>query len=124
MAYRDKSQGFAFVYVDIHKLLASQKSMQVEAMPPNPNMVNMNRDPQAPMKEEEESVRPVKLPLDQFTAIQPELTQKSSADVKDRGEAIEQVKKNLDRLQNLHHKLHTVLDDLNQVNRWKKKKKD
>ncbi len=117
MAYRDKSQGFAFVYVDIHKLLASQKAMQVEALPPQKNVINMNRDPKVNRSPNEQ------LPFEQFTPIQPELQHPVSESPKDRVEAIEEVKKNLDRLQSLHHKLHTVLDDLNQVGKWKKKPK-
>lgn len=120
MAYRDKSQGFAFVYVDIHKLLASQKSGKPfssppEATPPKPNVVNLNRDPKVTKKTDDA--------VEAFLPVQPELQPKSLEDVKSRGEAIQQIKSNLDRMQSLHHKLHTVLDDLNRVSHWKKKKK-
>lgn len=102
MAQRDRSQGFGFVYVDIQKLLAQrhefaerpEESLSTAQTMTVPS-VNFNKD----------NVRPLK---------RPEI--KSG-----RAEEVHQVKENLDRLQSLHHKLHAMLEELNQLTGKKKK---
>lgn len=48
MAYRDRSQGFGFVYVDIKELLANRDLLDKSPMYPKiegAKMVNFNKDP-------------------------------------------------------------------------------
>ena len=94
MAYRDKTQGFGFVYVDLKSLLEQRKSQTAEAItkiPKNAKTVNFNKDiPQRP----------------------PQATP-----------SLDQIKKNLDRLQKLHQKLHIMLEELNHLTDDKKSKK-
>ena len=102
MAQRDRSQGFGFVYVDIAKLLAN-KEWQKEGMPITSNedaqVINFNRDPQLKAATE---TAPAEAPRDKVPAVQ-------------------QIRENLDRLQSLHHKLHAMLAELNQLTGDKKK---
>ncbi|MCB0404074.1 MAG: hypothetical protein KDD51_04760 [Bdellovibrionales bacterium] len=123
MAYRDKGQGFAFVYVDIKKLLESSKKPLDFEQPlteevKDSKVVRFNRDtaPVAPAP---------KLPTADFVPIQPsQVPLRGISQVRERAEAITQIKKNLDRLQSLHHKLHAMLEDLNSVSESRKKKKE
>ena len=92
MAYRDKTQGFAFAYVDIQKLL-SQKSPEKEPTLPTDNIVPLAKEQDA------ENTKPA-----------------------EKSPSVEQVKQNLDRLQALHHKLHAILDELNRSTKHSKKK--
>lgn len=103
MAQRDRSQGFAFVYVDIRKLLAekdtliqddfgSQQPIPTQGAP----VINFNKPTMAPA------------PAVKAQPANP---------------AVEQVRQNLDRLQSLHHKLHAMLEELNQLTDEKKNKK-
>lgn len=89
MAYRDKTQGFAFSYVDIAKLIRDQQERRnSDPKPQVAPVVNTNKDT---------------LPLNQNSR------------------SVEDVKNHLDRLQALHHKLHAILEELNQATNWKKK---
>lgn len=106
VAERDRSQGFGFMYVDITKLLKERKeNASNEATDEKPVLTNnvkhanFNRDTVAPKTTAEISA---------LTANQKE-------------DAIRQVRANLDRLQVLHHKLHSMLDDLNKTTDSKKK---
>ena len=45
MSYRDKSQGFGFVYLDISKLLAQKNLGEDPVMDPEALTVNLNKDP-------------------------------------------------------------------------------
>ena len=106
MAHRDRSQGFAFMYVDISSILAQRdelKKMNESApvMAVAGRTANFNRDA-AP-------TRPA--------APAPA----SKAD--DRTAAVAQIRENLDRLQALHHKLHAMLEDLNKIAGNDKKKR-
>lgn len=91
MANRDKSQGFGFLYGDLSTIVAQKNFQQAN----HSKTVNLNRDP---------------------IALRP-LDENSNETNKD---PIHQVKENLDRLQNLHHKLHAILNDLNHLSTKKK----
>ena len=90
MAQRDWSQGFGFIYVDIPSFLKEAKDMPLDFATP----VETATTPAVP------SVNLTKV-------ASPEATQTT------------QVKKNLDRLQTLHHKLHALLEELNQMSKKK-----
>jgi hypothetical protein len=109
MAFRDRSQGFAFVYVDLAKLLRERDQFNDNAdapvYGPEEKAVNFNKDP-----------RPAGTPP-------PTLVEDiSTSQTQERNVAVRQIKDNLDRLQNLHHKLHAMLEDLNKATDTKKKK--
>ena len=92
MAQRDRSQGFAFVYVDIAKLLKENTKVREDS----PVLV----------PEDTQSVRvpnPVSMPAGSQASP-----------------AVKQIQENLDRLSVLHHKLHAMLDELNQITGKKK----
>ena len=93
MAQRDRSQGFGFVYADIATLLKNKESLDSETVA---NSINFNRDPK---------------PQDTKVNAKGEKT----------NHAIHEIKTNLDRLQSLHHKLHAVLEELNQITGRKKR---
>lgn len=105
MAHRDKAQGFGFMYVDISKLLLERKQNKTTENTESPVLTNnvkhanFNKDTAAPVKSDIAA-----LVGDQKT------------------EAIRQVRENLDRLQTLHHRLHSMLDELNRVSESKNKK--
>lgn len=107
MAFRDRSQGFAFVYVDVAKLLKEKdrflENQDGPVYGPEEKSVNFNRDP-----------RPAGTPPQEMVGPQ----------TAERRAAITQIKDNLDRLQSLHHKLHAMLEDLNKVADSDKKKKN
>lgn len=111
MAYRDRSQGFAFVYTDLAKLLRERdKIVDNDHGPvygPEEKSVNFNKDSQVAKR-----VAPVAVASEDVIA--PAATERNSA--------IRQIRENLDRLQTLHHKLHSMLDELNTVTDPKKKK--
>ncbi len=90
MALRDRSQGFAFVYVDVAKLLKENTKVREEA--------------------------PVLIPQDIHSVHVPKNTAAPAAD----GAAVKQIQENLDRLSVLHHKLHAMLDELNSITGKKK----
>lgn len=104
MGQRDKTQGFGFMYVDISKILLERKNSaqnvtsETPVMTDNVKHANFNKDAPLP-----------KATLTTLVADQ-------------KAEAIRQVKANLDRLQTLHHKLHSMLDELSRVNDSKNKK--
>jgi hypothetical protein len=104
MAQRDKSQGFGFVYVDVEQLMAQRDSIAKDkplATPTNVPSINFNRDPKTLRKE------------DVLPAAPP----------KEKAQTLSQIRENLDRLQSLHHKLHAILEELNQVTDSGNKKK-
>lgn len=100
MAYRDRSQGIAFVYAPIRHLLKDESeasSSEAFIDTKNAPKINLNKDPlPAPQKPEAQWL-------------------------KERGAALSQIRENLDRLQSLHHKLHTMLGDINSASGKKKK---
>lgn len=104
MANRDRSQGFAFVYVDLAKLLRERDKISDDAEGPV-------------YGPEEKSIR-----FARDTRPAPKAPETLAPQVADRNAAITQIRENLDRLQSLHHKLHAMLADLNQVADVKKKK--
>jgi len=90
MAQRDRSQGFAFVYVDVAKLLKENSKVREEA--------------------------PVLIPQDIASVHVPKASAAPAVD----GQAVKQIQENLDRLSVLHHKLHAMLDELNSITGKKK----
>jgi hypothetical protein len=112
VAYRDRSQGFAFVYTDLAKLLRERDKIDDNAhgpvYGPEEKTINFNRDNQL------KPAVPSPSPAPSQDVIAPAATERNSA--------IRQIRENLDRLQSLHHKLHSMLDELNQVTDTKKKK--
>jgi hypothetical protein len=109
MAVRDKSQGFAFVYTDLAKILAERDRGTREdapvVPPPETQSVNFNKD-----------VRRVPPPADAAATA-------AGNDARARATAIQEIKENLDRLQSLHHKLHAMLEELNKITEQEKKKR-
>lgn len=101
MAQRDKSQGFGFVYLDISKILSQRAELEKNNDAPidtsEVKVVNFNKDP--------------------IPAVAPQ----ASEPTRERAAAVAQIRENLDRLQSLHHKLHAMLDELNQVTDKKKR---
>ena len=110
MAFRDRNQGFGFVYVDIKKLL-EQKDI-IEQNPETHPQENTAFSVHMP-KKAAPSPAPVIVPMPE---VKSEARLQQPVD-----ERIKQIKENLDRLQSLHHKLHAVLDELSNVSRNKKK---
>ena len=93
MAQRDRSQGFAFVYVDIAKLLKENTKVREDA--------------------------PVLVPEDTQTVR----VSKNAGEQRDNSKdtpAVKQIQENLDRLSVLHHKLHAMLDELSSITGKKK----
>lgn len=107
MAYRDQTQGFGFVYVDIETLMARRDELlnRPETTPhlEGVKAINLNRDEQVTAPER---------PAVKLAPMAPN----------EREVAIRQIRENLDRLQTLHHKLHAMLDELNSATDSKKKK--
>jgi hypothetical protein len=103
MAFRDKSQGFAFVYTDLAKILAERDKITRDnggpVHPPETPSANFNKD---------KINKPVP---------------NTSDDSRARTQAIAEIKDNLDRLQSLHHKLHAMLADLNKITDREKKRR-
>lgn len=83
MAQRDRSQGFAFVYVDVARLLKENAKVVREDSPV--------------------------LIADDVSSVHVPLTPGRDAS------STKQIRANLDRLSVLHHKLHAMLDELNQL---------
>lgn len=97
MAQRDKSQGIGFVYLDIASFLKQPVSENKPVpIPENNLIVNLNKDPASVRQIGNQTVHP---------------------------NAIAEIKSNLDRLQSLHHKLHVMLEELNQMAERDKKRK-
>lgn len=95
MAQRDRTQGFAFVYVNVGELLRQAKKTSEIAdisshQPPTGEVVNVNKEAPA------------------------------ATDPKTSSQAVEELKGNLDRLQSLHHKLHAMLADLHTTGKKKR----
>lgn len=112
MAHRDRSQGFGFMYVNMAKILEERDNRapakeEAPVLTDNVKTVNFNKDTQ---------VHP-----DVKRVAKPSAQSNPSAFVEERTKAIEQIKSNLDRLQSLHHRLHTILDELNQITNRDKK---
>ena len=102
MAQRDRSQGFAFMYVDISKLLKQRdelKNTEIPVATATAPVINLNRDKPAIVQNDS-------LALNQ-----------------DRQLSLKMIKDNLDRLQSLHHKLHAMLEELNKITIHEKKSK-
>lgn len=116
MAERDRSQGFGFVYVDIAALLANRHSFKEDFhspietqeatkvnFPKSESLTNSSSHRSAPQAEEAAPSQDTSQPV----------AKKSSS-------SVEQIRDNLDRLQSLHHKLHAMLAELNQISGRKK----
>ncbi len=112
MAFRDRSQGFGFVYVDIKKLLE-----QTDAVNANPEMHPQEKTAFSIHLPKKAAPAPVVAPAPSPLA---EIKQDETMAKKPMDERIKQIKDNLDRLQSLHHKLHAVLDELSTASRKKK----
>lgn len=124
MAHRDRSQGFAFVYADLKKLLSEGRHLDPihpvgQGIDPK-KALNFNRDELAPRAKRDETSPS----SDDFMPIQPipASTEGSLDAVHERMQAIQQIKRNLDRLQSLHHRLHAMLEDLEKASTWRNKK--
>lgn len=110
MAHRDSNQGFAFVYVDIKKLLKGESSdKDLDFHRP----LNIGANTQS-----------INIPKPQSGSkmADPQITKITAKPIgKQSPAAVQQIRQNLDRLQVLHHKLHAMLEELNKAT---KKKKD
>ena len=114
MAHRDRSQGFGFMYVNMAKILqerdnAKPNNEMAPVLTDNVKTVNFNKDTDV---QKDANVKRV---------AKPTVASNPSAFMEERTKAIEQIKNNLDRLQSLHHRLHTILDELNQITNRDKK---
>jgi hypothetical protein len=112
MAQRDHNQGFGFMYADITKLIEKKRELDKQdgfaPLPQEGQTLNFNRDKGSLVaKSSKEMVSP-----EGFNNF-----------VRDRSNAISTLKDNLDRLQSLHHKLHSMLDELNKITERDDKKK-
>ncbi len=114
MAFRDRSQGFGFVYVDVKKLLEQTDAIDKnpEIHPQEKTALSIHLTKKSPV-----AVVPPPMPAAEVKAAVEELANVSKAPMDER---IKQIKSNLDRLQSLHHKLHAVLDELSTASRKKK----
>ena len=112
MAQKDRNQGFGFMYADITKLIAQKRELdKQEGFSPvqtEGKTLNFNRDTQ-PLVAKPIAELPHTNGINQMLA--------------DRTNAVATLKDNLDRLQSLHHKLHSMLDELNKVTDKTPKKK-
>lgn len=112
MAHKDRNQGFGFMYADITKLIAKKKELENnEGFAPIPTVgqtLNFNKD-KTPV---------VAKPISQIHS-----TDGFNDLIKDRANAIATLKENLDKLQSLHHKLHSMLDEINKLTDRDTKKK-
>ncbi len=119
MGYRDRSQGFAFVYADLAKLLRERDQIDINSSSPlygaSPSdlSVNLSKDAAVPAADSNHSPTHSQASETQEMPIPLKGDQKQSA--------VRQIRANLDRLQSLHHKLHAMLEELNQVTNKKKK---
>lgn len=112
MAVRDKSQGFGFVFVDTNKLIN-----QLDEVEHNPEVHPQQNTAQSfHFHKDIEPSPTVDIKLEHLKPV--ESTEKK----KPMDERIKQIKENLDRLQKLHHKLFSVLDELSAASRSRKKK--
>jgi len=104
MAQRDRNQGFGFMYADITKLIAKKKELEkAEGFTPlqtEGQTLNFNRD-KSPVVAKASSHLPS--------------TEGFNDMIKERANAVANLRENLDRLQSLHHKLHSMLDELNKI---------
>lgn len=110
MAFRDRNQGFGFVYVDVKKLLE-----QTDSIVRNPEVHPQEKTAFSIHMPKKSNPSPASAPAP-ITDIRQPAPVKRPVDAR-----IAQIKENLDRLQTLHHKLHAVLDELSNVSRAKKK---
>ena len=112
MGQRDRSQGFGFMYVNMAKILeerdngTAHKEESAPVLTENVKTVNFNKDSKPPVAAAAPAPAP-QMPSPTF--------------MEERSKAIDQIKNNLDRLQSLHHRLHTILDELNQITNRDKK---
>jgi len=112
MAQRDRNQGFGFMYADITKLIAKKREIEntegFSPIQPEGKTLNFNRD---------------KSPVVSKQALEISSTLNTQQMIQDRNNAVATLKDNLDRLQSLHHKLHSMLDELNKITEKDTKKK-
>lgn len=106
MAYRDRSQGFGFVYMDIESFLSKKDEWTEEGPLPLAQVktVNFNKDQAFEKSQSKETPAPSVTPA----PVSPIRT------------PVEQIRQNLDRLQALHHRIHVMLEELNQLGGRKK----
>lgn len=99
MARRDRSQGFAFVYIDVREFLKASRQKKIQDIsshqPTEGMVINLNKESSSDSPAEGTNAAP--------------------------SEAVSQIRDNLDRLQSLHHKLHAMLAELNQATGKKKR---
>lgn len=112
MAQKDRNQGFGFMYADITKLIAKKQELEKQQgftpLSTEGKTLNFNRD----------KVSVVAKPIDKLPN-----TDGINQMILDRTNAVTTLKDNLDRLQSLHHKLHSMLDELNKITDKDPKKK-
>ncbi len=120
MAQRDQSQGFGFVYVEIKKLLEQRHTLSEGDLsytsPETAQTVNFNKDSS---KRPAATTSHETLQAPKAAVAPPESTPDA---IRERSNAIQQIRTNLDRLQSLHHKLHAMLAELNTISDSKKKR--
>ncbi len=98
MAYKDRSQGFGFVYVNLGKIL-------------------QGRDNGSGLETLEEAQKPESTtPKINFNRTHVEPSEKESPTK----QSVAEIKANLDRLTGLHRKLHLILEELSSVTGKKK----
>jgi hypothetical protein len=122
MAERDKSQGFAFVYVDVKKLLAEARARvttPTSASPTDTTEPTKTETPAPTWPTPGAKVLNFNRDVD---VVRPPLFQEPSPAALPPSEALRQIRQSLDRLQALHHKLHAVLAELSQVTERDRKK--
>jgi hypothetical protein len=108
MANRDRSQGFGFVYMDLKNLLSKMSEWTDEGPVPtfDGKVVNFNKDSAFTAQPE---TKPAAAPVEQAPIAAPAVRT-----------PVEQIRQNLDRLQTLHHRIHVMLEELNQLGGRKK----
>ena len=102
MAQRDRTQGIAFVYTNLAEALRKREALESHA----------------PL--DTGSAQKVNLPKEVFHQAR----SSQSPEAPTHQERVARVKANLDRLQSLHHKLHAMLAELNQMTNGKKNSKE
>src|SRR5262245_16816159 len=100
MAFRDRSQGFGFVYVDIKKLLE-----QIDVIEQNPEAHPQEGTALSIHIPKKASAVPTPAPAPAPVPSAPITNDDAASNKKPMDERIKQIKENLDRLQSLHHKL-------------------
>ncbi len=116
MAHRDTSQGFGFLYVDVEQIFRNLRLQKIEAQENNNNNNHDNnnakvssRAENAAAKNEDQSLFHIPKDKNQKSSMSTAVPGNSST------RAVSEIRSNLDRLQSLHHQLHAMLEELDQV---------